>query len=63
VKERLQMQKILFVENGRLDEVNKALSNGWKLVSIHTVSNHVASSGDEVIVSEGNVFAYIVLEK
>ena len=61
------MQKVMFVLNGKLDEVQKELDDGWMVKSVHTVSNQVScSSGGEDNCSaeiKGDVCAYIVLEK
>ena len=58
------MQKIMYVENGGLSVVNEELNDGWKIVSIHVINNNVAAAGEsDYIVHEGNVFAYIILEK
>lgn len=69
------MQKVVFVENGDLIELNNLLKDGWNVVSVQTCSevvsswaygyaggetyNHHHSDGKNI----GNVYAYFVIEK
>ena len=48
------MQKVIFVKDGLLDEVNRHLASGWKVVKIEAVSSHTDTYYS---------FAYFVLEK
>ena len=60
------MQKVFWVCNGDLAEVNKCLQKGGKIVQINAVSECVSASvtGDgwssEKLV--GDIYAYIVVE-
>ena len=49
------MEKVFFVKNGNLHEVNEALARGGKVKMIQTVAESV---GD---VSVGDVYAYVVI--
>ena len=54
-------EKLFFIIDGDLDEINDHLQKGWSVKSVHPVSESVATSGDYVV--RGSVYAYIVLEK
>lgn len=60
------MEKIFFVVNNNLDEVNNELSKGGRLKLICPIAESVSIAGkgdayttDEVV---GDVFAYVVIE-
>ena len=62
------MQKILFVRNNELDEVNKYLEDRWSVVDIKCTSEAIAhafqgndSEWENTVY--GNVYAYVVLQK
>ena len=64
------MQKIFWVKNGELDEVNKELMHGGKVKSITAVSETISSygyAGGDTNDSgqgwnEGDIYAYVVIE-
>ena len=64
------MEKIFFVENGDLREVNKCLSKGGTVKSVHPINQNIAAygfGGGETCYSdhgkyEGDVYAYVVVE-
>ena len=65
------MQRIFFVENGDLDEVNEWLEDGAYITEIHMVPQNVSSygyaGGRDVVADDhgcyvGNIYAYIVVE-
>jgi len=64
------VEKVYFVKNGDLSDVNRALSSGGKIKSISTIQEpFIAFSGGEREYSSdsngvynGNVCAYIVIE-
>lgn len=72
------MEKIFFVQNNDLTEVNRYLKNGGRVKAIHPVAESVAAYGyaarfadesnnyylnpDEHGHYNGDVFAYVVLE-
>lgn len=57
--EELVMQKVFFVKNGELDEVNKLLENGYCSISmIKPVAENI--SGDRAK-SPGDIYAYVVV--
>lgn len=56
------MEKIFFIKNGDLSEVNKLLQTGYYQVkSINPVSQSVGGSSD--LTAEGNVYAYVVVKQ
>ncbi len=55
------MEKIVLVQNDRLDEVNEMLEQGWKVKSLKPISEIVSCGADDI--DKGSIFAYIVLEK
>lgn len=56
------MEKIFFIENGDLSEVNKLLQTGdYEVKSINPVSQSVGGSSD--FTAEGNVYAYVVVKR
>lgn len=69
------MERILFVQNGELDEVNKLLSEGWKVKNIQCCGEPVSAYGYGYAGGEsgrydsedghycGDICAYIVIQK
>lgn len=64
------MERIFWVKNGDLDEVNKWLQKGGRVKSVHAISEQVSSygfAGGESYSSDygrytGDIYAYIVVE-
>lgn len=63
------MERIFWVKNGSLDEVNKWLEKGGTVKSIHAVSESVSAYGYayDLLANEkgsysGDIYAYIVVE-
>lgn len=64
------MERIFWVCNGDLDEVNRCLQAGGKVKSIHAVSESISAygyAGGETYADEkgkylGDIYAYIVIE-
>lgn len=56
------MEKVFFVENEDLEEVNEALAKGGKVKMISTVSESAAVGGQSAYSLSGDVLAYIVVE-
>lgn len=59
------MEKIIFVKNDDLREVNEYLEKGWKVKDFKTASESVSCSVTAPVYYEktvkGNVYAYFVL--
>ena len=56
------MEKIFFIKNGDLSEVNKLLQTGdYEVKSINPVSQSVGGSSDVFL--EGEVYAYVVVKR
>ncbi len=53
------MQKVIFVEGNNLDEINKLLAKGWRVVNISAASN----GNSKGMFGPEPVYAYFVLEK
>lgn len=64
------MEHVFFVKNGNLEEVNRFLSKGGRIKSIHALSESVSAYGyaggesysDGKGKCVGDVYAYIVVE-
>ena len=65
------MERIFFVKNGDLKEVNQWLQKGGRVKSIHAVSETVSAygyaAGRDIFTDEkgryvGDIYAYIVVE-
>ena len=52
------MQKVFFVKNGELDEVNTILAEGGTIVDIRPVAESVVDSRSK---GTGDVYAYVVV--
>ena len=55
------MEKVFFVKNGNLTDVNNWLQRGGKVKMIVSVPQ-VVSSGGEGLDEKGDIFAYVVVE-
>lgn len=57
------MEKIMFVKNGNLDEVNNLLAKGWKVKFIQRLIKpmeiYEADAGD----CKKDIYSYVVIEK
>ncbi len=56
------MEKIFFVRDNYLDEVNKILAKGAKVKMISTVANSIAGGGEDSNYKCGDIVAYVVVE-
>lgn len=54
------MQKVFFVKNGELDEVNAILAKGGTIVDIRPVAESVIDSRSK---GTGDVYAYVVVNE
>lgn len=57
------MEKMIFVRNIYMDEVNSYLEKGWKVKSISAVAQTIAIGGHGYGPEKGLYGAYVVLEK
>ena len=56
------MEKIFWVKNKDLDEVNTWLQKGGRVKMIVAVPESVSEGGESSATAEGNIFAYVVVE-
>ena len=56
------MEKIFWVKNKNLDEVNSCLQKGGRVKMIVAVPESVSEGGESSCTAEGNIFAYVVVE-
>ena len=56
------MEKVFFVENDNLDEVNDELSKGGKVKFICPVAESVSIGGETAHNITGDTYAYVVIE-
>ena len=54
------MQRLVLVKGNNLEEINRALTYGWKIVSVHPVAEHISGEGYGNL---GSIYAYVVIEK
>lgn len=57
------MQKIFFIKNNDLAEINNMLLNDWSVKLIKTCEQNVALTGSSYHEETTSCFAYIVLER
>lgn len=49
------IQKIVYIKEGYLYEINSLLADGWEVVSLHPISTHTTNTSD--------IRAYVVLQR
>ena len=54
------MQRLVLVKGNHLEEINRALTYGWRIVSVHPVAEHISGEGYGNL---GSIYAYVVIEK
>lgn len=63
VKECDTMEKMIYVKNIEVNEVNGYLKKGWKVKLITSVAQSIALGGKDYGPGKGSYGAYVVLEK
>ena len=57
------MEKMIYVKNIEVDEVNNYLERDWKIKFIAPVAQSIALGGKDYGPARGSYGAYVVLEK